>query len=237
MPRAVHRLQHPLLLLHVQAIHVVLVVLVVARRKEASSVIHVRRHNFREAPEPVFRAHEVYELVVNPGTEREPKTAARRHHRMEHEELLRLANVPVISFGSFLLELLVLLEELVIGESNAVESLQRVQVLIAQPVCCRILCHQKGLGAVRVRQVGPAAQVNQISTAVATRESTIRHLVRDELNLERVLLEELQGLGFGHHAALKGLRLLADLLRVALNRGEVVVIQLPVTEEAVVVES
>mmetsp|Transcript_32132 Transcript_32132/g.52974 ORF Transcript_32132/g.52974 Transcript_32132/m.52974 type:complete len:231 (+) Transcript_32132:207-899(+) len=203
--RTVHGFQHPLLFLHVQAVHVILVVLVVTGLQEEPRVVHVGRHHFLESTQPIFAAHEINEFVVDPRAQRKPKAATRRHHWMEHHEFLLLANIPVVSFCSLFLEFLVLLQELVVGKGDAVQTLQRVQILISQPIGRRILRDHEGLGPVRVGQVRPAAEIHQVATAIATRLCSIGYLVRDQLHLEGILLEKLQRLFLGEHASLEEL--------------------------------
>mmetsp|Transcript_97814 Transcript_97814/g.119826 ORF Transcript_97814/g.119826 Transcript_97814/m.119826 type:complete len:212 (+) Transcript_97814:1086-1721(+) len=156
---------------------------------------------------------------------------------MEHHQFLLLANVPVVSFRSLFLELFVLLEELVVWEGNAIKPLQRVQVLIAQPISGGVLRHHEGLGAVGVGQMGPSAQIYEVTTTITARQGAIWDLVRDQLNLEGVLLEELQGLLFRQNTSLKKLRLLTDLHGMGLDGFEVVLFQLPLTKEAIIVKA
>mmetsp|Transcript_75896 Transcript_75896/g.164253 ORF Transcript_75896/g.164253 Transcript_75896/m.164253 type:complete len:846 (+) Transcript_75896:181-2718(+) len=234
---AVHRLEHPLLPLDVQAVHVVLVVLVVARDHEEVGVVHVRGDHFGEAAQLVLAAHELDELVVDPGAHGEPEAGAGGEGRVEKEELLLLADVPVVALRGLLEELLVLLHQLVGGEGDAVESLQRVEALVAEPVGSGVLGDLERLRLARVGQMGSAAEVDEVAAAVAARHRVVRHLVGDELHLEGVPAEELQGLLLREDAALEGLLLLADVGGVLLDGLEVVILELPLAEEAVVIEA
>mmetsp|Transcript_89688 Transcript_89688/g.274579 ORF Transcript_89688/g.274579 Transcript_89688/m.274579 type:complete len:434 (-) Transcript_89688:129-1430(-) len=235
--RAVHRLQHPLLLLDVQAVHVVLVILVMPRHLEERRVVHVRGDHFQEAPQPVFISHELGELVVNSGAHGEPEARARREGRVEHEQLLGLSDVPVVPLRGLLLELLPLLHVLVAGEGDAVKPLQGVQILVSEPVRGGVLGDSESLGPARAGQVRPAAEVHEGAAAVATRHRAVGDLVGDELHLERVLAEQLQGLRFGQHAPLVGLLLLANVRRVAFDDLEVAIVQLLGAEITIVVEA
>mmetsp|Transcript_125980 Transcript_125980/g.268801 ORF Transcript_125980/g.268801 Transcript_125980/m.268801 type:complete len:371 (+) Transcript_125980:1069-2181(+) len=235
--RAVHRLQHPFLLLNVQAVHVILILLIVPGGHEELGAVHVWRDHFRETTETVLAAHEFDELVVDPGACRVPEDGARGGPRVEVEELHLLPEVPVIALGSLLLEFLVVLQQLVAREGDAVEALQGVELLVAQPVGSRVPRDHESLGLARVRQVRPPAKVYEGPTAIAARESPIGHLVGDQLHLERVLLEELESVLFGQHAPFEGLLLFGNVCRMLFDGSEVILLELPLAEEAIVVEA
>mmetsp|Transcript_109308 Transcript_109308/g.341988 ORF Transcript_109308/g.341988 Transcript_109308/m.341988 type:complete len:309 (-) Transcript_109308:1086-2012(-) len=78
VPGAVHGLQEPLLALDGEAVHVLLVVLVVPGLHEELGAVHVGCNDLAEATQAVLAAHEIHELVVDPGTRRVPESRAWR---------------------------------------------------------------------------------------------------------------------------------------------------------------
>mmetsp|Transcript_15981 Transcript_15981/g.42318 ORF Transcript_15981/g.42318 Transcript_15981/m.42318 type:complete len:432 (+) Transcript_15981:1685-2980(+) len=207
------------------------------RRHEQLRRVHVGRHHFREAAEAVLAAHEVDEGVVDPGAHGEPEGAARRRDRVMKEEVLRLSDGPVVPLGCLLLEFLPVLEVFVAGEGYPVDALQGVQVLVPEPEGGGVLGDGEGLGAPRARQVGPPAEVHEGPAPIARRQAAVGDLVGDQLHLEGVLAEQLEGLLLGEHAALVRLVLLGYLHHDLLKALEVLLAQLLAAEEAVVVEA
>lgn len=85
---------------------------------------------------------------------------------VELEELLVFSYIPVVSFGELLLALDVLVELLLGGKGDSVDSLEVVIGVFAEPVGGGVLGHLEGLHPVGVREVRARAQVDKLAATV-----------------------------------------------------------------------
>mmetsp|Transcript_25488 Transcript_25488/g.42978 ORF Transcript_25488/g.42978 Transcript_25488/m.42978 type:complete len:248 (+) Transcript_25488:1998-2741(+) len=121
----VHGLHAPLLALHVEHEHAVLIVLGVSGRLPQLQVEDIGRDDLLVAAYPVLLLDEVHEAVVDPGTVRHPECRAGRQV-VEEKQLLLGAQVAVVALLRLLLELQPLLQLTLVWEGDAVHALQRV---------------------------------------------------------------------------------------------------------------
>ena len=102
-------------------------------------------------------------------------------------------------------------QELFIGKANAIHALEGVIVGIAQPIGGRMSNGGKGLDLAGMRQVGTAAQVNQIATAIDRGTRAVGHLGLQQGNLEGIVGKQFEAFFFGNDETLKLLFLLDNL--------------------------
>mmetsp|Transcript_15283 Transcript_15283/g.38921 ORF Transcript_15283/g.38921 Transcript_15283/m.38921 type:complete len:278 (-) Transcript_15283:291-1124(-) len=156
---------------------------------------------------------------------------------MEHEELLFLANIPVVTLLGLRLEVLPLCQLLVVREGDAVHALQRLAVGRAEPIRAGVLGHFEGLHVPRVGHVRTPAQVDQRAAPVHRAALPVRHLGGNDLHLEGVVFEHFQRLLLWHEQALKRLLLGHNLAHQRVDLVVVVFRDLQVILEQVVVEA
>ncbi len=105
-------------------------------------------------------------------------------------------------------------EHFLVRKANAIHSLKRIVFRISQPVCCGVTSSGKSLDLASVRDMWATTQVNQVSTLVDSRTSSIGNLGGQDGLFERVVGKQFQRFFFGNHHSLKllfGLYNLGDL--------------------------
>eukprot|EP00982_Pelagococcus_subviridis_P006238 30017-Pelagococcus_subviridis.AAC.27 len=234
VPRAVHRLQSKLFLLDVETEHVLFVVRRVPGRLPQVEVVDVGRDDFAVLVLPVLLFDEVDEVVVNRRAVGKEK-ARPGGENVEEEQFLVQTQDTVIALLRFLDAKLVLFHELIRRERHGVDANERVLGDVRAPVRARALIHRHSLDPRRVREVRPAAKVDHRAASVA-RDRRVLGEVRDELDLELVLEEHLQGFVARDFDALKRLLLLDDSLHALLDLRPLVVRKRLIAEVAVVVK-
>ena len=165
----------------------------------------------------ILGAHELNERVVDARAVRKPHARAGRE-LVEEEELLLLADPPVIPFSRELERGVVLLELLGLGEGDAVDALERVVVLVAEEVRGRVLEHVERLDSVRVGNVRPDAEIDHRPAAVDGRRGAVGHLGLDHVLLVLVVVEHLEQVGLGRDEPLERLLLVRRRFRQLLQR-------------------
>lgn len=128
--------------------------------------------------------------------------ASSRRELVELEELLILANISVVALSQLLLFLNILIQLFLGRETDSVDSLQIIIGILPKPVGSRVFRDLKSLNPVSIRHVRAGAQVNQLPTLVDRRRPTIRHLRRNERNLERIEREHLERVLLWHDESL-----------------------------------
>ena len=123
---------------------------------------------------------------------------------VEHEEILLLADVSVVSFFFLFLSLEVLLHFFLGGESDTIDSLKTVILGIAKPIAGRILHNLEGLRDSSGNQMRAHAKIDEVAALVGGSLTTLGDFVGDELNLEGVVLEHFEGLFLGEGESLIG---------------------------------
>ena len=130
----------------------------------------------------------------------------------------------------------VLVQLLLLEERRAVDAGEHLALGVAAPVGAGQLRQLESADLAGGGQVRPAAQVGELADGVGGDNGVLGKL-GDELKLERLIREDLLGLGAGDHAALEGFVGFHDLGHTGLDGGEVVrrkrAIQLDVVIEAV----
>lgn len=106
------------------------------------AVVDVGRHYLLISSLAILSSDKLYQRVVNVGTTREEKTAPRAQ-LMEEEEVLITPQLAMVTLGSFFLELLPLLQLLGVREGHAIDTLQRLRLTLALPICGGVLQQSK----------------------------------------------------------------------------------------------
>lgn len=153
------------------------------------------------------------------------------------EQILFRTHVPVVSLREFFLDLQILIKEGLFGESNSVDSLEIVVLLLAQPIGRRVLGDLDALDKVGRRDMGAGAQVDQITAAVGRGEPVFWDFVLNQLGLEGVVGKHLEGFLFGQQNALIGLFLLSVLLDLFLDLLVIGLGNLVLSHEGVIEEA
>lgn len=139
---------------------------------------------------------------------------------MEHEELLLLTNLSMITLSSLLKELEVSVHQLLIRERNTVDSLERVVGGVTQEVRRGVFQKLESLDAAGVRNMGTTAKIDQRTTSVDGSRGAIRNFRRDKSLLVLVVREHLEKVLLGNNESLKLLLLLDSRLGPSLNVGK-----------------
>lgn len=236
---AVHGLHAVLLLLDLKGEHVLRVVTPVTRGLPQLRLVHVGGHDLLELALPVLVLDDVHQGVVDAGAVRQEKGGTGRD-LVEEEELLVGTDLAVVTLGSLLEELLVLLQSLLVGERDTSNTLDGLVFAITQPVSGGALYvvsklvrlysvgtsyseNGKGLDVAGVGHVGTTAQIDQGTAAVDSALGVVGHALLDKVLLVLAILEHFEELILGHLQTLKRLLLLDDGGRQRLERLLVVV--------------
>mmetsp|Transcript_10549 Transcript_10549/g.36441 ORF Transcript_10549/g.36441 Transcript_10549/m.36441 type:complete len:435 (-) Transcript_10549:257-1561(-) len=235
VPRAVHWLHAPLLLLHEKVEHVLLVVPGMAARVPQVKMENVRGDHLLVPVVPVLLLHELQQTVVDPRAVWLEEARA-RGDVVEKVQVLLRANHPVVPLLGLLDLVHVLFQELLVWEAHAVDPVEGGVLDVTAPERARVLVELEGLDHPGVRHVGSAAQVAEGAVPVQGDGGALRQAL-DHLHLEGVLLEHVERLLPGDHRALKLLLLLDDLVDALGENLAVLRVQGLVAHEAVVVEA
>lgn len=122
---------------------------------------------------------------------------ASRSHLIYHEELLLLANHSMVSFLKVFSDLGVFFELIFAWKGHCIDSLQRIKVLIAKPICRRVALNFKGFYFLAVVYMRASAKVDKVSNLISRGHLVISYLGVNELDLEWIVCQKLQGLLFG----------------------------------------
>ena len=221
MPGTVHRLDAELPLLDLREVHVLAVVLVVAGDLEQLGVIDLRGHDL-VVPAAAVLLPEIREKpVVDDGSLRQEERGCRRE-RVEREELELPAELAMIPRPRVFQPLEVLVELLLRQERSAVDALEHRVLLVPLPVGAGRVRQLEDPEAPGRRHMRPAAQIDELSLAVAGDAFTLRQLAGD-LDLQRIVLalEDPDRLGDRHLPALDLQVLRDDLPHLGLDPLEV----------------
>ena len=163
--RAVHRLEAEGLRFRLHEEHVLAEVLPVARLLPEPLVDEDRRRDLLVATRVQHLAHEPLQLAHERPAVRQPHRRARRHI-VEDVEVELAAELPVVALLRFLEPPDVLLELLLGGPRGAVDPLEHRVPLVAAPVGARGREELEVLHVARGRDVGPAAEVDEVALPV-----------------------------------------------------------------------
>ena len=224
--RAVHGLNAVLFVVDDGGVHVVLVVVPVARGLPQLLVHDERRGDLHVAGLVVDLAPVVQQRVLKDhavGQEEREAGGLVAHHKEVH----LAADLAVVALLGLLQHVHVLVELFLGGKGNAVDAGEHLVVLVALPVGARDAGELKGLQGLGVADMGAYAHVDVVALLVEGDAGVVVQ-VTDVLDL--VLLAALfhkgDGLGAGLlvHGELEVL--LDDLFHLSLDRGEVVLADL-----------
>ena len=110
------------------------------------------------------------------------------------------------------------LELLLVRESNSVDSLQGIVFGVSQPVSGRMLGGGERLDLSGVGKMRSTAQINQVTASIYGGTGSIGNLGGQNLDLEWIVGEHIEGLLLGNDHALEFLLLLDDLLDLLFDR-------------------
>ena len=236
--RAVHGLDGEVLVINLGRVHVLLVVVPVTRglpkrAREDNGGLHLVIAVLRLHVVPV-----VHERIADDHAVGQPEWEARTGVR-HHEELHLATDLAVVAALCLGEKLEVLVEVLLRGEGDAVDAREHLVVLVAPPVGARDARELEGLERLGVGEVRTDAHVDVLALLVEG-DARVLGEVADVLDLVLLatLAHVLDGLGAGKLVGLELEVLLADLLHLGLDRGEVLLADLRVLGQVdVVVEA
>ena len=224
--RAVHRLNAVLFVVNNGRVHVVLVVVPVARGLPQLLVHDERRGDLHVASLVVDLAPVVQQRVLKDhavGQEEREAGGLVAHHKEVH----LAADLAVVALLGLLQHVHMLVELFLGGKGDAVDAGEHLVVLVALPVSARDAGELKGLQSLGVADVGADAHVDVVALLVEGDAGVVVQ-VADVLDLVLLaaLLHKGDGLGAGLlvHGELEVL--LDDLLHLGLDHGEVVLADL-----------
>lgn len=224
--RAVHGLNAVLFVVDDGGVHVVLVVVPVARGLPQLLVHDERRGDLHVAGLVVDLAPVVQQRVLKDhavGQEEREAGGLVAHHKEVH----LAADLAVVALLGLLQHVHVLVEFFLGGKGDAVDAGEHLVVLIALPVGARDAGELKGLQSLGVADMGADAHVDVVALLIEGDAGVVVQ-VADVLDLVlfAALLHKGDGLGAGLlvHGELEVL--LDDLLHLGLDRGKVVLADL-----------
>lgn len=224
--RAIHGLNAVLFVVDDGGVHVVLVVVPVARGLPQLLVHDERRGDLHVAGLVVDLAPVVQQRVLKDhavGQEEREAGGLVAHHKEVH----LAADLAVVALLGLLQHVHVLVELFLGGKGDAVDAGEHLVVLVALPVGARDAGELKGLEGLGVADVGADAHVDVVALLVEGDAGVVVQ-VADVLDLVLLaaLLHKGDGLGTGLlvHGELEVL--LNDLLHLGLDRGEIVLADL-----------
>ena len=224
--RAVHGLNAVLFVVDDGGVHVVLVVVPVARGLPQLLVHDERRGDLHVAGLVVDLAPVVQQRVLKDhavGQEEREAGGLVAHHKEVH----LAADLAVVALLGLLQHVHVLVELFLGGKSDAVDAGEHLVVLVALPVSARDAGELKGLQRLGVADVGADAHVDVVALLVEGDAGVVVQ-VADVLDLVLLaaLLHKGDGLGAGLLKDGELEVLLDDLFHLGLDRGEVVLADL-----------
>ena len=224
--RAVHGLNAVLFVVDDGGVHVVLVVVPVARGLPQLLVHDERRGDLHVAGLVVDLAPVVQQRVLKDhavGQEEREAGGLVAHHKEVH----LAADLTVVALLGLLQHVHVLVKLFLGGKGDTVDAGEHLVVLVALPVGARDAGELKGLQRLGVADVGADAHVDVVALLVEGDAGVVVQ-VADVLDLVLLaaLLHKGDGLGAGLLVHGKLEVLLDDLLHLSLDRGEVVLADL-----------
>jgi len=208
---AVHGLQSEILFFDLEGKHVVLVLSPMAGSLPQSVAVHVGGDNLTVSSDFIFSSNKLNKTVEDKSASRVEESGSGTQ-LTEEEQFLAGTDVSMISLFDFFLELNVFVQLLVGGERNTVDSLKIVVGVLTEPVGSGGLGDLEGLDQLGGGQVGTSAQIDKRARSVGSDDSGVGDLVGEELNLERIVLEELEGFLLGKIDLLESVAFFGDLL-------------------------
>mmetsp|Transcript_15827 Transcript_15827/g.17658 ORF Transcript_15827/g.17658 Transcript_15827/m.17658 type:complete len:341 (-) Transcript_15827:831-1853(-) len=236
MTRAIHGFETEFLFIDVNDEHIILVMLVVTGTLPEITIIHIRGNHFSISTDGIFLSDQIHQLIIDMSTLGH-KEGTSRTPLMEHKQVLLLSDVSVITFGGFFLEMLPFSKLLLGGERDTIHSLQLIITFFGQPLSGGILGTFHSLNFTGMGNVRSSTKINQITTSVSSGVTTVGDLVCDQLLLEGIVFEHLQGLLLGQHDLLELLFLLSDLLSSFVDGGEIGLTNTLLTDIRIVIEA
>ena len=224
--RAVHGLNAVLLVVNDGRVHVVLVVVPVARGLPQLLVHDERRGDLHVAGLVVDLTPVVQQRVLKDHAVGQEEREARglvAHHKEVH----LAADLAVVALLGLLQHVHVLVELFLGGKGNAVDAGEHLVVLVALPVGARDAGELKGLQRLGVADVGADAHVDVVALLIEGDAGVVVQVVNVlDLVLLAALLHKGDGLGAGLLEDGELEVLLDDLFHLGLDRGEVVLADL-----------
>lgn len=224
--RAVHGLNAVLFVVNDGGVHVVLIVIPVARGLPQLLVHDERRGDLHVAGLAMDLAPVVQQRVLKDhavGQEEREAGGLVTHHKEVH----LAADLAVVALLGLLQHVHVLVELLLGGKGDAVDAGEHLVVLVALPVSTRDAGELKGLEGLGVADVGADAHVDVVALLIEGDAGVVVQVVNVlDLVLLAALLHKGDGLGTGLLKDGELEVLLDDLFHLGLDRGEVVLADL-----------
>ena len=240
--RAVHGFQHVLFVLlgGVDGLEGVLAVVGIVSAGDVEVLrADVRGDDLLVAETLLHLAQVVLQAQAQVGTLGQPDGQSLAYLVGEHEELHLLANLAVVALLGFLEHDEVVVEHLLLGERDAVETLHLLAAGIATPEGTGNAGQLDGLDFARVHEVRATAQVGEVALCIGG-DGAVFEVLLDVLTLIGLTVgsKRLQGIGLGDLAAHNGLLLRSQLFHLSLNRWEVALLDaLAIGQQHVIEES
>ena len=214
---AVHRLQAESRTLRFKEEHVLLILLVVTGRLPEIEIEDVGRNDLLIPTNSILLSDHFNQLVVDVGTRWVPESATWGQTEVIEQALL-LTDDTMVAALSLLEEMKVLIELLLGGERDGINSLQTVIRDLAEPVSSRVFHDFETLDELRGWDMRARAHVNQITAAVCRDALAIFYLTIDHGLLERIMLEHFQSLLLRQNKAFKRLLFTCNFLGALIDR-------------------
>ena len=196
----------------------------------------VRGHDGLVATPHLLLLEEVREGLAKDGALRQPHREAGADLLREHEQAEFAAKLAVVALPGQLQPLQMLLQQLLLGESDAVEAGELRAGFVAAPVGARDVEQLDRLDRLSARDVRPPAEVHEAALLVEGDGAVFEAFEQFELVFVALLLEVRDGLGLGHGAAFVARVVARQFDHLLLDGREVVGGELAVAEVHVVVE-
>ena len=190
------------------------------------------------APDQFF-LDERLEDATDHGPLGHPEDQAGSDERRDGEEV-QLATEPAVVPLPGLLDLGdVGIEVLLVEERRAIDALKDLAIGLSFPVGPGDREQLERAHLARVRDVRPAAEVDEFPLAVEAEHAVLVQLLVDVLDLERLaqIGDELAGLGYGQAKPLEWLGGFGDPGHLGFDGGEVVLREVPARHDDIIVEA
>ena len=235
----VHRAQDVALALHLHSgEHVLAVVVPVAGGLVQVHGADAGGHDVQVAALTLLALDVILQLLPDGVAVGQEHRQAAADEVVGHEQAHLLADLAVVALTGLLLLLLPGVQLLLIVEGNTVDAGQHLVLFVVLPVSAGLLGDLERLQRLGVAQVGSDAHIDVLALLVEAELGLVGQ-VGDMLDLVVLLtlLHQLDGLVTGQDERLDGKILLADLLHLFFDGGQILVGQLGVAEVDVIVEA
>ena len=240
--RTVHRLEHVLLIFlwRVNGLERILAIVgIVARGNIEVLRTDMRSDNLLIAKALLNLAQVILQAQAKLCSLRQPDGQALAYFVGEHEQLHLLANLTVVAFLGFLEHHKILVEHLLLGEGDAVQTLHLLTGSIAAPEGTGHACQFHSLYLACIHQVRATAKIGERTLCIG-RDGSVLQVLLNMLALVGLAIGSklLQRVGLGHFFPNNGLFLRGQFLHLLFNLREVAFLYaLPIGQQHVIKET